>query len=64
MLENMTDKRDGEEITKKNKVVSQFQYIGELNKLKQKVILKARDYRLYNPIASFPDDPEHIKIYY
>lgn len=64
MLENTIDKNEVEEISKQNKVVSLFQYIGELNKLKQKIILNAKDYRWYCPIVSFPDDPENIKIYY
>ena len=64
MLENIIDKKSTEEITKQDKVISLFQFIAELNKLKRKVILKAKDYQWYRSIASFPDDPENIKVYY
>lgn len=53
-----------EEITKHDKVISLFQFIAELNKLKQKVVLKAKDYQWYRSIASFPKDSENIKVYY
>ena len=64
MLENISDKRNEGETTKQDKVISLFQYIGELNKLRQKVVLNAKGYQWYQPIASFPDDPENIKVYY
>ena len=60
----MTEKSNTGEITKQDKVISLFQFIAELNKLKQKVVLKAKDYQWYRSIASFPNDPENIQIYY
>ena len=51
-------------LTKREKVVSLFKFIEELNKLKQKVVLRVSDYPWWRSIASFPDDPENIKIYY
>lgn len=55
---------DEKTINKQDKVISLFEYIKELNKIKQKIILKASDHLKYLPIKSFPDDPENIKIYY
>lgn len=51
-------------LTKQDKVVSLFKFIQELNKLKQKVVLRVSEYPWWRSIASFPDDPENIKIYY
>ena len=50
--------------TKQEKVVSLFQFIEELNKLKQKVVLNVSDYPWWRSIMSFPEDPDNIKIYY
>ena len=58
----MKYKRDEEEMTKQNKVISLFQYIAEL--IKQKAVLNVKNYIWHRSIASFPDDPENIKIYY
>lgn len=51
-------------LTKQEKAISLFQFIGELNQLKQKVILRVSDYPWWRSIASFPNDPENIKTYY
>ena len=51
-------------LTKQEKVVSLFKFIEELNKLKQKVVLRVSEHPWWRSIASFPDDPENIKIYY
>ena len=51
-------------LTKEEKVVSLFEFIRELNKLKQTVVLKASDYPWYRTIDSFPEDTENINIYY
>ena len=53
-----------QEITKQEKVLSLFKFIEELNKLKQKVVLRVSDYPWFRPISSLPDDPENIKVYY
>ncbi len=47
-----------------NKVVSLFQFISELNKLKQKAILNYKDYPYFWEISKIPNDPDNIKIYY
>ena len=52
------------QLTKQEKVVSLFKFIGELNKLKQKVILRVSEYPWWKPIAAFPEDLDNIKIYY
>lgn len=53
-----------QEITKQEKVLSLFKFIEELNKLKQKVVLRVYDYPWFRPISSLPDDPKNIKVYY
>lgn len=53
-----------QEITKQEKVLSLFKFIEELNKLKQKVVLRVSDYPWFRPISSLPNDPENIKVYY
>lgn len=58
-----------EDITKQTpikieKVVSLFKYIKELNKVKQKIISDVSQYKWYKSIASFPDDPENIRVFY
>ncbi len=50
--------------TKQEKVVSLFKFIEELNKLKQKVILRVSEYPWWSPISSFPNDSENIKVFY
>lgn len=64
----LTDKiMNGEsngKLTKQEKVVSLFQFVEELNRLKQKIVLCVSNYPWWRSIASFPDDPENIKIYY
>lgn len=50
--------------TKQEKVLSLFKFIEELNKLKQKVVLRVQDYPWWRSIADFPNDSENIKIYY
>ena len=48
-------------LTKQEKVVSLFNFIKELNKLKQKVVLNVSDYPWWRSIASFPNDEENIR---
>ena len=50
--------------SKQDKVVSLFKFIEELNKLKQKVVLSVSEHPWWRSVASFPDDPENIQIYY
>ena len=64
MAEKLTNEEMSGQLTKQEKVVSLFKFIGELNKLKQKVILRVSEYPWWKPIAAFPEDPDNIKIYY
>lgn len=51
-------------ISDQNKVVSLFQFIRELNKLKQKAILNYYDYPWARTVSSLPDDPDNISVFY
>ena len=64
MAEKIMNGGSKEHLSTQEKVVSLFQFIEELNKLKQKVVLNVSDYHWWRPIASFPEDPDNIKIYY
>lgn len=46
------------------RVMSLFQYIKELNKLKQKTILNTESYRWCQWVSQLPNDPKHVKIFY
>ena len=52
------------ELTDQSKTISLFQFIRELNKLKQKAILNIREYPWAFALSKLPDDPENIKLYY
>ena len=60
MAEKLTNEEMSGQLTKQEKVVSLFKFIGELNKLKQKVILRVSEYPWWKPIAAFPEDPDNI----
>lgn len=47
-----------------NKVISLFQFIKELNQLKQKAIVNYAEYPWSRTISSLPDDPENISVFY
>lgn len=51
-------------MTQQERAVSLFEFIRELNKLKQKVVLNMNDYLLCRPLSGLPQDPEHIEIFY
>jgi len=51
-------------LTRQERAVSLFEFIRELNKLKQKVVLNMHDYLLCRPLSTLPDDPEHIQVYF
>ena len=53
-----------EMLTQQEKAVSLFEFIRELNKLKQKVVLDMNEYLLCRPLSRFPEDPEHIRIFF
>lgn len=58
-----TDVRETDN-SEQNKVVSLFQFIRELNKLKQKAVLNMKDYPGSFPLSNLPDDPENIKVFW
>ena len=64
MTENTTHIKDEKVIADQNKVVSLFQFIRELNKLKQKAILNFYDYPWARTVSSLPDDPDNISVFY
>ena len=41
-----------------------FQFIRELNKLKQKAVLNFYDYPWARTVSSLPDDPDNISVFY
>ncbi len=49
-------------LTQQEKAVSLFEFIRELNKLKQKLVLNMREHPLCRPLSELPPDPEHIRI--
>ena len=51
-------------LTQQEKAVSLFEFIRELNKLKQKVVLDMKEYLLCRPMSELPDDPEHVHVFY
>ncbi len=53
-----------ETITDQDKVVSLFQFIKELNLIKQKKIKNIRDHRWHLMLSDIPDDDENIKLCY
>lgn len=52
------------ELTDQSKAISLFQFIRELNKLKQKAILNMKDYPWSLSLSSLPEDPENISVFY
>lgn len=64
MESKITNGEAKQEFTKQEKVISLFKFIEELNKLKQKVVLKVSDYPWWRSVDSLPDDPENIRVYY
>ena len=53
-----------EPLTVQEKTVSLFQYIKELNRIKQKEIKNINDYRWHLMLSDIPDDNKNIKICY
>ncbi len=51
-------------ITDQDKVVSLFQFIKELNRIKQKDIKNIRDHRWHLMLSDIPDDDQNIKLCY
>ena len=53
-----------EALSQQEKAVALFEFIRELNKLKQKVILNRKEYPFCRGLSELPDDPEHIRVFY
>lgn len=51
-------------VSKRDKVISLFKFIEEMNKLRQKVILNVSEYNWFRSIDTIPNDSENIHIYY
>ena len=51
-------------VQNQNKVISLFQFIRELNKLKQKAIVNYSDYQWAKSLSSLPNDPDNISVFY
>lgn len=60
----MEDNKDVEILSNQDKVISLFEFIKELNKIKQKVVLNVKDYPWHCSLSALPDDPENIKVCY
>ena len=52
------------ELTRQEKAISLFEFIKELNKLKQKAIVNMAEYPWCRTLSQLPDDPEHISVFY
>lgn len=52
------------ELTEQEKVISLFQFIQELNKLKQKATINIKDYPWSFSISDIPNDPDNISVFY
>ena len=52
------------ELTEQNKVISLFEFIRELNKIKQKAILDIKKYPWLCALSELPEDPENITVRY
>ena len=51
-------------LSEQEKTVSLFEFIKELNKLKQKVVLNIKDHLWHFAIYDIPVFPEYIKVFY
>lgn len=60
----MEDNKDVGILSNQDKVISLFEFIKELNKIKQKVVLNIKDYPWHCSLSALPDDPENIKVFY
>ena len=60
----MLEVKEVQTVSEQEKTVSLFEFIKELNKLKQKVVLKINDYPWHLAISDIPVFPEYIKVFY
>ena len=54
----------GSILTTQEKVLSLFEFVKEMNRLKQRTIVRIIDYPWHTLISDLPDDPEHITVTY
>ena len=52
------------QLTQQEKAVSLFEFIRELNKLKQKLVLNMHEHPLCRILSELPEDPEHIRLFH
>ena len=52
------------ELSRQEKAISLFEFIKELNKLKQKAIVNMGEYPWCRTLSQLPDDPDHVSICY
>lgn len=52
------------ELTQQEKAISLFEFIKELNQLKQKPVLNMAEHPWCRTLSQLPDDPEHIRVGY
>lgn len=53
-----------EETPEQEKVIALFQFIAEINKLKQRAVLNYKDHDWYMEMSNIHEDVDHIKIFY
>lgn len=58
------NKNNSMELTNQSKTVSLFQFIRELNQVKQKSILNTKNYPWSFALSALPDDPDNISLFY
>lgn len=58
------ENKDVHTLSKQEKTIALFEFIKELNKLKQKVVLNIHEYQWFTAISSIPDFPECISMFY
>lgn len=64
MLDNKTVNYTNDNITKQQRAISLYKFVEEMNKIKQKVVLKVSDYPWRLALTEIPNDTENIHIYY
>ena len=64
MIDNSLSTNTAKQLNEQNKVVSLFQFIKEMNKLKQKAILNMSEHPWSQTVSTLPCDPNNIAIFY
>lgn len=60
----MLEVKEVQTLSEQEKTISLFEFIKELNKLKQKVVLNIKDYPWHLDISEIPVFSEYIKVSY